>query len=506
VKEVTISSTDEVDKLDGFGDTFAFDVETRDEDTKKLTADWYNLEVFLLSLYDGEISVVVDCYNDDTDELLQAVFDKIAPNRGQANTVIAHNIPFDIKALHKHDVSLYNADWFDTLIAHHLLDERKKHGLKHLAKEYFDADVVGLQDSYRQDKMSDTLEEYARKDTVWPFRLADRFWPKLCEEDLDTLFKKVEMPFQRVLVEMEENGVKFNKEKAERYRKKLSDQITNMEVEMCDLVGIDVEEQFTLTDDGVNYVIPFNWASNKQLRELLYDELELETDIETDAGKKSVGEKALKSLKGQHEVIDTLLEYKTATQLKSNFFDVLPSGERGKAKIFTYGILYGAQEYRIMNEFGCTEEEAKEYLDNYFDTFSGIKDRFDEIEKKVQKQGYIRTMYGRKRRFSKRDGKYGKYYPPAAFRQAKNHTIQGASSDMMRVALIKTLNYKHNNPEYGLDILMTVHDEAVVECNEEYAETVAEDIEDIFASVVGDSFVVDMPAHSDIGDTYAAAK
>jgi len=324
VKEVTISSTDEVDKLDGFGDTFAFDVETRDEDTKKLTADWYNLEVFLLSLYDGEISVVVDCYNDDTDELLQAVFDKIAPNRGQANTVIAHNIPFDIKALHKHDVSLYNADWFDTLIAHHLLDERKKHGLKHLAKEYFDADVVGLQDSYRQDKMSDTLEEYARKDTVWPFRLADRFWPKLCEEDLDTLFKKVEMPFQRVLVEMEENGVKFNKEKAERYRKKLSDQITNMEVEMCDLVGIDVEEQFTLTDDGVNYVIPFNWASNKQLRELLYDELELETDIETDAGKKSVGEKALKSLKGQHEVIDTLLEYKTATQLKSNFFDVLP--------------------------------------------------------------------------------------------------------------------------------------------------------------------------------------
>jgi len=546
--ERTIETKDDIkEALEGFNkDCWAFDVETRREDTKQLSTDWFKHEVFTLSLYDGEISVLVDCYDAETrDELLTTVFDYIAPNQGKNTKVIAHNIVYDIKALRKHGVSLYNADWFDTMIAHHLLDERKRHGLKPLAEEYLDANTFELSTAYDSDEMCPMFARYARNDTIWTYELAEEFWPKVKKQGLKPLFKKVEMPFQRAIVEMETNGVQFNRELAEEYRKKLQDAINNMKIEMCEMLDINYEIQSQLTD-GVTVEPEINFASNAQIRKLLYEELGLEAEVETDAGNPSTGEAALKALKDEHPIIEPLLEFRSANQYLTNFFDVLPdlvdddgrirpsyldhttvtgrlssrepnmqnqpssgwkglhprecfeasdgkkmiaidydgqelriasqvtkdenliqdikdgldphlknantvfdlglsreemmkdhkdyaktkkkykeSGERGKAKIFTYGILYGATEYRIMQEFECSEEQATKYLEDYFDEYPGLKRKFDEVEKTVDKQGFVSSMYGRRRRFDKRDGKYGEYYPPSAYRQAKNFCVGG---------------------------------------------------------------------------------
>jgi len=610
-------------------DRWAFDVETRNQKDKALTADWYNLEVFTLSLYDAETSVLVDLYNTTYERktsILAKVFAELAPDRAKDTTVIAHNIPFDVKALRKYDVSLYNGDWFDTLIAHHLLDERKSHGLKTLAENYLGADTTEIGTAYDSEEMSDLFAEYARNDTIWTYQLAETFWPQLKQQDLDTLFKKVEMPFQRCIVEMETNGVKFNEELANKYKNKLKDNINNLELKMCEVLGIDYDKQHTLSD-GVIIKPSINFSSNHQVRKLLYEDLELEVKTETDAGNPSTGMKALKQLKNEHEIVPLLIKHRKANQLLTNFFNPLPelvdddgrirtnyldfgavtgrlssrqpnlqnladgdyegvetrqcfeasegkkmiaidyssqelrvaaqvtgdetmknvikegidphllnanivfdlgipreklkeshpeypelkkkykkSGERGKAKIFTYGILYGATEYRIKNEFNCSLEEAKQYLNDYYDKYPGVKKKMDEVEETIKEKGYVTSMYGRRRRFSKRDGDYGKYYPPSAFRQGFNFSVQSPSSDMMRVAMIKLLNYANNHPEYGINLLMTVHDEVVLECDEEHAVTVCEECTELVGDVVGGEFVVDMPADGDIGDSYAEAK
>jgi len=180
--------------------------------------------------------------------------------------------------------------------------------------------------------------------------------------------------------------------------------------------------------------------------------------------------------------------------------------KRQAAKVFSYGILYGGTEYTLQQAFNCTEKEAEQYLEDYYNTFPGMKQKREEVRETLDKQGFVRSMYGRKRRFDEKNGKYGSYYSERDFRQAFNHLIQSPGADMMRVALVKTLAYKKKYPERGVNILLTVHDEAVVECNEDCAEKVARDIEKLFSSVVGDDFIVSMPADSDIGDTYGEAK
>jgi len=139
--------------------------------------------------------------------------------------------------------------------------------------------------------MSDLFAEYARNDTIWTYQLAETFWPQLKQQDLDTLFKKVEMPFQRCIVEMETNGVQFNEELANKYKNKLKDNINNLELKMCEVLGIDYDKQHTLSD-GVIIKPSINFSSNHQVRKLLYEDLELEVKTETDAGNPSTGMKA----------------------------------------------------------------------------------------------------------------------------------------------------------------------------------------------------------------------
>lgn len=618
---------------------FAFDVETWNPETQELAKNWYDLEVFMLSLYDGENSIVIPNH-EFQDNVLKYTFKHTEDDA----TIIAHNIVFDTKALLKHDVNLHNKKWFDTIVAYHLLDETERGiGLKDAAERFLDADTTKIKDAYTPGRINDEFKEYAANDTVWTYQFAEKLWPRLQEENLDTLFKKIEMPFQRCIVEMETKGVAFNRDKCEEYYYKLEKELIKIKKEIIETLGYDTDHQTTLDEEG-NMQIDvaakhppmwtnggFNFNSSHQKRHLFYNKWDLPVVKETDGGQPSTDSDTLKRLRSQvsgdkQRILNLLLEYSAGEQLMSNFVESLPEhvdedekirpdfndtgtitgrlscsdpnlqnlpngvwrdvkvreifearpgkkmvavdfsgqenrvtaqvtddpqmkeaieqnkdlhlvhannvfdlglseddfikgtqahseakeehySERQQAKVFSYGILYGGNEYTLMDAFGCDEEQAKQYLQDYYDMFPGMKKAREEAHEKVEEQGFVESMYGRRRHFEAKQGDYGDtYYTNRDYRQAFNFLIQSPGADMMRVALIKTLNYKHRNPEYGVNLLLTVHDEAVVECDEEYAETVADDIEELFASVVGDGFVVDMPAHSDIGDNYAEAK
>jgi len=141
--------------------------------------------------------------------------------------------------------------------------------------------------------------------------------------------------------------------------------------------------------------------------------------------------------------------------------------------------MYGRGSASLANQIGLSVEESKELLDVYFSKYKKVKFWLDEVGRQAIKQGYVRTLGGRKRMFNlpdKADMDYQKLIG-AVERQGKNMPIQGTSADITKFALVYIYNKIR---EDGLDayLVHTVHDEIVVEAREEIAEDVARLVEE----------------------------
>ena len=130
-----------------------------------------------------------------------------------------------------------------------------------------------------------------------------------------------------------------------------------------------------------------------------------------------------------------------------------------------------------------------------------LKESIDNAHESVTRHGYVKSMSGRRRRFSKNS--WGKY-SSGAYRQAYNFLIQGYSADMIRMALIKVREESKKNPEWDLKIIGTVHDEGIMEVNTKYKEIASKTIQDSFQSVV--KFCVPVVGDIGIGGDYSEAK
>ena len=93
-----------------------------------------------------------------------------------------------------------------------------------------------------------------------------------------------------------------------------------------------------------------------------------------------------------------------------------------------------------------------------------------------------------------------------SLRQSFNFLIQSAGADFIRIACVKLYNFARKYPAAGIKLLMTVHDEIVFACNEEYADRMVELSEKILESCVGKDFVVPLSAEAKAGDNYAQVK
>jgi DNA polymerase-1 len=247
---------------------------------------------------------------------------KLIPRFGKGSIIIAHNIPFDMKVLNKYGVSWYNAEWIDTMVMSHLLDENEEHGLKYLANKYLGVEVKSFSE-ITTNTDSDEFVTYAMNDAEWTWSLAQLFKPQLIEQGLLTLFRKIEMPFQRVLVDMELTGVLIDKEKVDDTTKKLQRNLIDLEIQMLDILGKHYEYQYDLFG---NFVLKsdINLNSSAQLSIILKD-LGIEITEKTESGKDSMGKRTMQNLKGKHAFIDLLDKYKMYQKLLNAFFEPLPS-------------------------------------------------------------------------------------------------------------------------------------------------------------------------------------
>ena len=156
---------------------------------------------------------------------------------------------------------------------------------------------------------------------------------------------------------------------------------------------------------------------------------------------------------------DRDIHAKTASDIFKVSIDVVNSNMRRIAKAVNFGIIYGISSFGLASNLNISTSEAKEFIDTYLHTYPGIKDYMDDTVAKAKADGYVKTLYGRKRLIPElKNTVYT--IRQSGERIALNTPIQGTSADIIKLAMVNV--YKSIN-EHGLKskMIMQVHDELI---------------------------------------------
>ncbi len=134
---------------------------------------------------------------------------------------------------------------------------------------------------------------------------------------------------------------------------------------------------------------------------------------------------------------------------------------RSKAKAVNFGIVYGISEFGLAEQIDIKRYEAKEYIEQYLDTYHGIREYMNNIVEEAKKNGYVSTLFGRRRYIPELNSKN---YMIRKFgdRAAMNTPIQGTAADIMKIAMIKVYN-ELKNRNMKSKIVLQIHDELLIE-------------------------------------------
>lgn len=230
---------------------------------------------------------------------------------------VGQNIKFDISMLKWYDVEV-KRPVFDTMIAHYLLQPDMRHNMDYLAETYLNYRPVPIESligkkgkgqlSMRNIDIN-LVKEYAAEDADITLQLKSVFAPELKKTGTLKLFETIEMPLIPVLASMEAEGVKLDIKTLHDFSKELEQYIGETEKNIYQMAGHE-----------------FNIASPKQLGEVLFNELKIDTKPKkTKTGQYSTSEDILQRLSNKHPVIQEILKYRSLAKLKSTYVDALPA-------------------------------------------------------------------------------------------------------------------------------------------------------------------------------------
>jgi DNA polymerase I len=226
---------------------------------------------------------------------------------------VCQNGKFDIAVLRTAGIEVNNF-YFDTMLASYILDPDQKHGMDELSQKYLKYKPIPISELIGQKKDPsvifdadvNSLSCYACEDADVTFRLYEILNEELKKENLIKLAEDVEFPLVPVLEDMEREGIKIDKKALKSLSNDLLILLDNYTAKIYECCG---EE--------------FNINSPKQMQEILFVKLGLQSGRKTKTGF-STDARALENLKGQHEAIDLILEYRMISKLKSTYADSLP--------------------------------------------------------------------------------------------------------------------------------------------------------------------------------------
>ena len=228
---------------------------------------------------------------------------------------VGHDLKHVLLVLRRAGVELRGAD-FDTSIASYLLEPgRREHGLDGLALQHLDHRSTSYEDVAGKGRTAMPFAEvgiedacrFLAEDADLALRFAERFAPELERLALEPLFRTVEMPLMSVLAEMEWNGIRIDEEFFGTMSARLRSDLKAVEREIYAAAGTE-----------------FNIGSNPQLREILYERLDLPVIKRTKTGP-STDVSVLEALAAQgHRLPELLMEYRQLEKLRNTYVDALP--------------------------------------------------------------------------------------------------------------------------------------------------------------------------------------
>ena len=143
---------------------------------------------------------------------------------------------------------------------------------------------------------------------------------------------------------------------------------------------------------------------------------------------------------------------------------------RRYAKAVNFGIIYGISDFGLSENVGITVKEAKKYIEDYLGKYPKIKEYMDNTKNIAVEKGYVETKFGR-RRYVPNIVSQNYIIREQAKRIAMNAPIQGTAADITKIAMVK-IEERIKKEKLDAKILLQVHDEIIVECNDNIKEKV----------------------------------
>jgi len=172
----------------------------------------------------------------------------------------------------------------------------------------------------------------------------------------------------------------------------------------------------------------------------------------------------------------------TAAEIAEVKPDDVTKEMRRAAKAVNFGIIYGIGPKALAVSAGVSFSEAKEFIARYFEVHHKVKDYLDETKVKAHTDGYVETIFGR-RRYLPEINSGVQMVRAAAERMAINMPIQGAGADIMKMAMIEVDKWIKSQKDDKIKMLLQVHDELVFEVDKDFVEKAGKEIKRIMESV-----------------------
>ncbi|MDR1940743.1 MAG: DNA polymerase I [Endomicrobium sp.] len=160
----------------------------------------------------------------------------------------------------------------------------------------------------------------------------------------------------------------------------------------------------------------------------------------------------------------------------------VPADLRSAAKSINFGIVYGMSPFGLSKQLGIPFTKAKEYIEGYFERYSGVKKWMKQMVIDAQKDGYVRTITGRIR-YMPEFAAHNAQVKQAGERIALNMPIQGTSADIIKIAMVNIYNELKNRKIDAL-MLLQVHDDLLFEVAQSHADELKELIKDKMENAV----------------------
>lgn len=471
----------------------------------------------------------------------------------------AEKVVYDYKKIlyiaKRNGISEIAGNVFDVKIAAYLLDVTVKTELDKIVFNTLGNIIKSEEEIYgkgvkRTLPTNEILYPYLAQVVKSIFDLKEIQSARLKEENMDSLYKNIEIKVARVLANMEFEGIHVSKKALEDMSDELDERIKILEASIHTLAGSE-----------------FNIASPKQLGIVLFEDLGLPPVKKTKTGY-STSVEVLEQLQHSHEIIPLIMEYRVLTKLNSTYAkglvkDITRKGkihtryeqtltqtgrlssvnpnlqniptriEEGKkirkafipasddrvilsidysqielrvlahmaqdkgmidafthdldihtktasevngvsldevtptmrreAKAVNFGIVYGISDFGLSNNLGITRKRAKEFIDKYLETFSGVNKYMTDIVEFAKEHGYVETLYNRRRALPEINAK-NKIVASLNARLAMNTPIQGTAADIIKLAMINAFEYIEET-KVDAKLLLQVHDELIFDVN-----------------------------------------